>query len=153
MSIINEALKKTGQSVAHEPRPELLRKRSRVNWGPFFVMGILALVTAPILAPWFSRPYKTTQAALQVPSGTTVGAGQMRGQFAIEETSLAMAPVPNFALSGLVYSKADSYCLINGKVLKIGDQVGGATLSQVTPNEAVLNYRGEKIVLPASAAA
>ncbi len=170
MSIINEALKKAGQPIvgekksyeeqknlSHEPkskfRVELLRKKAPVNWGPVVIMGLLALITAPIIAPLFNSPYKSSAQKLP-PGGIAAEAsfGPVSKQFAIEESPISTTAVPNFSLNGLVYSNTDSYCLINGKVMRVGDQVNGATLSQVTPNQAVLDYRGEKIVLPASAA-
>ena len=154
MSIINEALKKAGQPILAD-HPELRKKKSRVNWGPIFVIGVLALITAPLLAPWFNSPYKTTQMDKKTPKlpALETSNSRMSGQFAVEESPIAIGPsLPNFSLSGLVYSKTDSYCLINGKVMRIGDQVGGATLSEVTPREVVLDYRGEKVVLPANAA-
>ena len=154
MSIINEALKKAGQPIITE-RSEFRKKKTRMNWGPVFVMGVLALITTPLLAPLFNAPYKTAQAGKKSPAFTMpeTSSGRVSGQFAVEEAPLAAGPsMPNFSLSGLVYSKTDSYCLINGKVMRIGDQIGGATLSEVTPREVVLNYRGEKVVLPASAA-
>ena len=171
MSIINEALKKTTQPImtetqktTQETRPELLRRKTRMNWGPIFVIGVLVLITAPILTPLFYSPYKTTSPIKEIPIGSVLAASnsRMSGQFAVEEAPIATTsrlaaapstgPLSNFSLNGLVYSKTDSYCLINGKVMRIGDRVGGATLLQVTPNEAVLDYRGEKIVLPANAA-
>ena len=174
MSIINEALKKTGQPIIAEAqktaqetksgfRPELLRKKSRMNWGPVFMIGVLTLITMPILTPLFYNPYKTTPIReVSIGSALAIPNSRMSGQFAIEEMPIAMThrsaaipPVellPNFSLNGLVYSKTDSYCLINGKVMRVGDRVGGATLSQVTPNKAVLDYHGEKVVLPANAA-
>ena len=156
MSVIHEALKKTGQPVEFHPQLFLKKKKS-INWGPFFVMSVLVLIVSPILAPIFRNPYRNES----LPSRPSENKGSyMKAQFAVEETPIAAAvsPVaepthalPNFNLNGLVYAHNDSYCLINGKVIKVGETVGGATLVKVTPNEAELNYQGQDIVLPASA--
>lgn len=182
MSIINEALKKAGQTVVPTSikkesspidiksgfRPELIRKRKQMNWGPLFVLAVLALITAPIVAPLFHNPYKNTGATYsavdiaELPA-MKVSNSNMKAQFGMEETaintplrSLPSSPsaisrsVPNFSLNGIVYSSAESYCLINGKVIKTGEKIGGATLVKVTPNEAILDYEGEKVVLTAN---
>ena len=171
MSIIHEALKKTGQPVITESqkntpgtkpgfRPELLRKKPRSQWGPFMATVVLVLIGAPVLAPMLSAP-RGTNAVREISAGSALStSGNMKRQFAIEEAPIPMLPnfsrpgavkSPRFALSGLVYSNEDSYCLINGKVVRVGERVGDATLVQVTPNAAVLDYRGEKIVLAADA--
>ena len=156
MSVIHEALKKTGQPVEFRP-PLFLKKKKSINWGPFFVVSVLVLIVSPILAPIFRSPYHN-EVLPSKPSEITDS--NRKAQFAVEETPIAavLPPpaavtsiLPNFDLNGLVYSHSDSYCLINGKVVKVGEQVNGATLVKVTPSEAVLNYRGQEIVLPAAA--
>ena len=161
MSIINDALKKAGQPIYAETKksgfqPELLKKKGRINWGPLFVAAVLVLVTAPILAPIVKDLSLTSpEQAPELP--TTI----MKKQFAVEEVptppaierpALMGVRIPRFSLNGLIYSEGGSYCLINGKVVKAGETVSGATLVRVTPTEAVLDYLGEKIVLTADAA-
>ena len=144
MSMIHEALKKTGQTVVSEIKNKSNEKRPHAHWGPTLLIAILVFVALPFLSPWFvSR--KTD--VIQTPSPN------MKNQFAVEE--IPMIPprpdsgIPRFVLSGLVYSSGGSYCLINGKVLKVGETVSGATLVSVTPSEAVLDLDGKTIVLPA----
>ena len=158
MSIIHDALKKTNQPIVtqtkKEPfRPELLKGKSRIHWGPLLVVAILILITAPILAPVFHEVSPTA------PAPTQTKAPNMKAQFAIEEAPIApvlqrpaaaSANPVQFALTGLIYSTGGSYCLINGRVVKVGESVGDAKLVDVTPNEAILEYRGERIVLPAN---
>ncbi len=175
MSVINEALKKSGQPVVAETqkntqetksefRSQLLKKKTRVPWGAIFVVSLLALLTTPIWSTLFYGSNKTSVKTKEISgrSALEVSSGRMSGQFAVEESAIAPASrpmtapwgaqIPNFSLNGLVYSKTDSYCLINGKIMRIGDRIGEATLSQVTPNEVILDYRGKKIILPANAA-
>ena len=158
MSIIHDALKKTNQPIVtqtkKEPfRPELLKGKSRVNWGPLLVVAILTLITAPILAPVFHDLSPTPAAP-----ASRGNSANMKAQFAIEEAPIAPVLRPatasggpaQFALTGLIYSPEGSYCLINGKVVKAGELVSGAKLVSVTANEAILDYRGERIILPAN---
>lgn len=157
MSIINDALKKAAGEKSGAGKPvntigiELKRKKQGLNWAPIFVVLALLLVTGPIVAPLFSTPSKTVPPpdAASVTLGSS-DAGVRRGQFGIEEMArpATIQPMPGFSLSGLVYSDKESYCLINGQVVKQGEFVSGAKLVSVTKDEAVLDYRGEKIVLP-----
>src|SRR3989338_7764435 len=135
MSIIHDALKKSGQPVIGENdrskqpiRPELERHRRRasVNWGPLFVVAVLLLVAGPVLGPLFFHSARRPDAPRSVSMGREVSTNL--GQFAVEE---APAPARNlfqglsrgkspasspFTLIGVVYSGLhggrDSYCLI-----------------------------------------
>ncbi|GEM_PF-1031898 len=92
-----------------------------------------------------------------------------KSQFGIEEASVfqGMAQQPNFQgmasqshiiqtpylkLSGIVYSSDVAYCIINDKIIRIGDDVQGAKLIKVTPKKAILEYQGEQVVLSTSQA-
>ncbi len=177
MSIINDALKKAGQPMKEKtevlksstfetgrpapikteirPAAEVHRKKNSMNWGPFFIVIVMMLVTGPIIAPLFRSPSQNLMTTkLQSLSGRLQ-------QFGIEETPTkpnSSAPsfsiprngtFPDFALSGVVYSQSESYCLINGKVVKVGEKIDSqTTLEKVTPNFVTLNRQGEKIVIP-----
>ena len=152
--------------------PELAQKKQKVNWGPVFVLLVLVLITGPLVAPIFSSPYRSTSSAFLVPSyQEALAASQFvkkedpqtrLAQFAIEESPilsatpagiksafppLGMTDHPNFSINGIVYSSPDSYCIINGRVVKVGEKINGATLKSVTPEKAVLDYHGAKIEL------
>ncbi len=193
MSIINEALKKAGREKgdlsSSQGRPsvktgvsiegfsiEIERKKSKMNWGPIFVLLVLFLITGPIIAPIFSSPFKgggllgNTTAAETAPDlktnpGTQIaslpasaGSINRKAQFGIEEASvfqsLTQQPhiiqTPYLKLSGIVYSSNASYCIINNKIIRIGEDVQGAKLTRVTPKEAILDYQGEKVILSVS---
>lgn len=153
MSIINEALKKAGQPILTEIKDARKGPRA-MNWGPVFVIGVLLVIGAPILTPILRDSRSSDGSARQTAVGPEVSHPEVRRQFGVEETALprtAQGMGPRFAMSGLVFSNETSYCLINGKVLKVGDAVGEARLVRITPDSAVLEYRGQQIVLPASA--
>lgn len=92
------------------------------------------------------------------PPGAFSGGAMRKGQFGMEEIPLVPTPGPggtsagaasrrNFNLSGIVYSPTESYCIINDKIVKVGEQVGGATLLEITPDKVVLDYQGQRVLL------
>lgn len=184
MSIINEALKKAGREKAvsagysldlgvedarRNLRVEEAKRKNPLNWGPFFIVLVLLLITGPIIAPVFTMPFKhapygsDSRPAALAPQQTQValndlGSGQTRqAQFGIEEQPLfnalpaAGSPVmpsrTGFDLSGVVFSPVTSYCILNDKVLKVGDSVAGATVRSIKKNQVILDYRGESVEL------
>lgn len=90
--------------------------------------------------------------------GLLAGGASRKSQFAVEESIMLPQTGPvsagqsggfrkNFHLSGIVYSPKESYCIINDKIVKVGEQVGGATLVEITPEKVVLDYKGSAITL------
>lgn len=151
-------------------------KKHGFNWGPIFVLLVLFLITGPIIAPFFAAPFKREGGSafntisvgqnslpdpairtLQTQAETLSGATR-KGQFGIEESPvlptlgpIGVAPnaafLKNFNLSGIVYSPKESYCIINNKIVKVGERVGGATLLAITPEKVELDYLGQTISL------
>lgn len=162
MSIINEALKKAlreKESVPSSSYQEALRKklearaqnkRPRITWAPVFIVLVLLLITGPIIAPLFSASFRKSQ-ELPKPAGDT--AQSKKGQFGVEQAPLfpsgpiSMGLKSGFKLTGIVYSSDGSYCIINNKILKVGDSIQDATLVSVMPNEVLLDHKGRKVSL------
>ena len=181
MSIINEALKKaskenrsigivsmetTAESARRNLELEMARRKTRVNWGPIFVVLVLLLITGPIIAPVFSTPFRrmgvSDQTSLRTPRPAQLASVPVsspdtrKAQFAIEETPVfaqagpaaaGLNRTPDLNLTGIMYSPTDSYVLINQRVVKVGDTIQGATLVSVTEREAKLDYQGNQISL------
>ncbi len=150
---------------------EVQKKSKQVNWGPLFVLMVLFLITGPLIAPVFSTTFRRanffapSKAAYEVPVQTVreiaslpapAASDNRKAQFGLEEIPLtpAISPqpplpitTPKFNLSGVVFSKENSYCIINNKVIRVGEEVGGAKLTDVQPNEVKLLYQGEAITL------
>lgn len=164
----------TPSQAARNLHVEFQKRKPGVNWGPIFVVLVLLLITGPIIAPVFSTPFKpgnphltavnqkasafqnvAAEPARQQLASLTAQepAATRQAQFGIEE---AIVPTPytrpNFLVSGIVYSAQDSYCLINEKVVRVGESIQGAKLAKVTPEEVTLDFHGEKIVIPVMAA-
>ncbi len=167
MSIINEALKKAWKEKENIPSSsyqdsvkkkldlEFHKKKSRLNWAPIFVVLVLLLITGPIVAPFFSTPFKpsTPSATRAVITPLAESTSNKKAQFGVEEAGLfrGLAPqamhAPNFNLTGIVYSPKDSFCIINDQVIKVGEDIQGAKLVNVGPNEVILDYKGNKVQL------
>ncbi|HTL69825.1 MAG TPA: hypothetical protein VL404_00895 [Candidatus Eisenbacteria bacterium] len=180
MSIINDALRKAQKNDPRQGEPlgrnlevHIDKRRSGMNWGPVFILLVLLLITAPILAPVFSVPFKKGGeqiAPRQIAAGPSVALqaepvqlaslpsqDTRQAQFGIEEAPLlvhpGLYPRPNLILSGVVFSTPkDSYCIINDRVVKVGESVQGARVTGVSPDEVKLDYQGETIVLPVQTA-
>mgnify|MGYP001558366866 CR=1 FL=1 len=160
------------QTMLRNIEVELQTKKNRLNWGPIFILLVLVLITGPIVAPIFSTPFKdaarpnslpTHPVAQNVPSQpvseyaslpSQTSASTRKAQFAIEENPVFGTPPaalipkrPELNLSGIVYSPEDSYCILNNKIVKVGDTVQGAKLVAVSRNEAKLDYQGQEMLL------
>jgi type II secretory pathway component PulC len=62
----------------------------------------------------------------------------------------AIARTPAFVLSGIVFSKEDSYAIVNDQVLRVGDQIRGAKLMAVAPDSITLDVQGQPVVIQAA---
>jgi hypothetical protein len=177
MSIINEALKKAGKETtlaSQSPRADQLlkgivteapasRRTSKINWGPLFVLSVLVLITGPIVAPVFSTPFKNLPTSFdrspdlsQAPIAPSVMSTR-QAQFGIEEVSLpsgavtaSMAIPPNLLLSGIVFSSENSYCILNDKVVKVGEEISGARLVSIQSDSVTIDFQGQAITIPVS---
>jgi hypothetical protein len=153
------------QTIEHS----MQKKSKQINWGPVFVLMVLFLITGPLIAPVFSTSFKRSNYAspLSMPTGSSyavpietagipVSSDNRKAQFGLEEMPLGQAAaiksfmplnIPTFNLSGIVFSAEGSYCIINNKVVRVGEEIGTAKLTTVNPNEVTLLYQGETMTL------
>lgn len=156
---------------------EFQRKKPQLNWGPIFILLVLVLITGPIVAPLFSTPFKAapystgnlspqsvTQNIPEQPVtdlakavASSEPSATRKAQFAVEESPIfgnaqtqALWRMPSLNLSGIVYSPEESYCIINNKIIKVGDTVQGAKLLSVSRNRVTLDYQGKPVSLDVS---
>lgn len=164
MSIINEALKKAVREKQSVPVPghqesikrkldlEFHPKKKAAGWGPVLAVLIGILIAGPIVAPMFAAPFRSGNPSQPLQNSTP---SAKKAQFGIEESALfrglsAPALKPQFSLSGIVFSPKEAYCILNDKVLKVGESVDGATLTKISPQGVLLEYNGEKIEILAT---
>ena len=179
MSIIHDALKKAQGPDRPEPtkdRPlanlqvvDYDNRRSRINWGPLFVLAVILLIAAPIIAPIFSSPFGHQSAVRAdnqprrevllggvpaAPAPAAAAAPTQRRQFGIEEAPRAAAfgggQMPRIQLSGVAYSaEGNSYVILNKRVMRVGDQINSIKLVSVAPESATFEINGQLVTLPA----
>ncbi len=160
------------ESVRRNIELELRLKKSHFNWGPVFILLVLVLISGPIIAPIFSMPVKgaaTPVTALNPAASQNIPAvsadladasvaevkTNRKAQFAVEETPLflgtppttILSRTPDLTLSGIVYSDQGSYCIINNRIVKVGDSIQGAKLLNVSQNSVKLDYQGKEMAL------
>lgn len=133
----------------------LERGKHGMNWGPIFVVLVLLLITGPILVPLFATPFKRAaqdtapQQRLAAKPAAIAENETRQTQFAIEEMPLPFVQLPSLNLSGVVYApNEDSYAIINDKIVKSGESVGGAKVVRVSADKVTLMYQGQVVDLP-----
>ncbi|MBS1272130.1 MAG: hypothetical protein MAGBODY4_01269 [Candidatus Marinimicrobia bacterium] len=55
-----------------------------------------------------------------------------------------------FRLTAISKRGGDDYVLINNEVLTVGDVIEGAELMEIRGNSVVMDYRGNKVIVPLS---
>ncbi len=157
MSIIHEALKKVNHPITNpdrkavRPEVELHRRKASGGWGPLFLLLVCFLAAGPVLVPLLFKSSTASRGE----------GGPAHSQFAIEEAPLPVAPPPaprtmpalrttrpgTYRLTGVVFSTAESYCLINGLVLKLGEKIGDAVVESISQEAVTLALNGQKLTL------
>ena len=169
MSIISDALKKARESrirgsvssSSPSPAPQLPPaagySQSRVfaapatrdpnvrRGAPWFVLLLTIVIGGPLCFPLAAKFIGDAKSGGAVPSGRTL---TTRGQFSIEERPVFMgSDRPAFSLSGIAQFQESFMAVVNGHILKQGDEIGGAKVVAISADAVELEYRGERIVL------
>ncbi len=58
--------------------------------------------------------------------------------------------LPSLSVSGAVWGGASPQAIINGKILKEGDTIEGATILKIEKEGIILLYRGRQVTIPLS---
>jgi len=61
--------------------------------------------------------------------------------------AVANSDEPRWKLSGIVFNNLKPLAIINGKSVNVGDNVGKATVVEITQKSVVLDYGGSKVTL------
>lgn len=56
-------------------------------------------------------------------------------------------PDEGLSLSAIIYSKDKAVAIINDRILRRGDSIGGYMITEITKDRVVLSMKGEKMVL------
>ncbi|MDP2937944.1 MAG: hypothetical protein Q8N72_01675 [Candidatus Omnitrophota bacterium] len=168
MSIIYDALKKVEASGANDsktkidkgfkPKPKIYFLYALVICFGFFIANIfyewlfpkLSLKTANIVTK--GQPPTDKEQAVSSYS-------QPSSEAATSQTSAPMQTKietqketpPSLTLNGVFFSGNEGYALINNRIVKQGDKIGGATIVQISLDEVDLEFDGSIIKLSDSA--
>lgn len=171
MSIISDALKKARESRTSSESAVFSRERDRrprqAKSGPrfspaFLVFTGLAVVSGAVLYPFYARPVYDKLAPHLVwgsappplpKDDPSTGAGHSAGrpgrsQFSVEEKPMFLGSEnASFSLSGIAQFQDGYVAVVNGQILKKGDQIQGARVLAISSKSVELDYYGERIVL------
>jgi len=161
MSIIYDALKKVEATAANEPKTEIKKSaKPKTNTFLLYVLIIcLGLFIANILYGLISKktPLKITGLATKTQSSVDKKelVSQPSGKTPVPEINTSVGngietpkePPPSFVLNGVFFSGAEGYALINNRIVKKGDKIDGATVTQIFLDEVELDFGGSTIKL------
>ena len=156
MSIIYEALRKIQNSSKgafranpNAPLKSVPTRRPSVKKEILFALaGITAgffavrLIAEPRKPP-NTAPPALLEAVLTRPVSARVNAAAPIATH--EETH--EQKIPELILNGIVLSKDGNLALIQERILKVGDDVEGAVIEEITDKQVVLAFQNQKIVL------
>lgn len=155
MSIIYEALKKTqasAEGVNKEPGASITN--SAVPKPPHFkkqailaitgaALGILFtwLITNKLYHPAQSRIEKTEKPATLNPPPKN------KPTLKNPDKAVATKNLPQLLLSGTVLSEDGSIAMINDQICKLGDEIEGAKIVEITAAQVTLSFKNQEIIL------
>ena len=155
MSIINEALKKTEESIQKNSVKENSGQNKKPKLKPYlfyfliFIVGlflsslIFMVITRKIEPPVISEPAKIRPISNKEPETSQPLPDAAVANLTEEE----IKPEKNFILNGIFYSGNNGYALVNNQIIKENDSVDGAQVEKITANSVELNNEGKIITL------
>ena len=157
MSIINEALKKTEQSIHNNSAKETPPPETKPSAKPY-ILYILILVAGLLISNFIfgllSHKTKTTTAQKRVPATPIRPGGALKiaepavktpaKEIVLEENKV---PETVFILNGIFFSDNDGYALVNNQIVRENDLVDGARIKTITANSVELDNAGKIITL------
>jgi type II secretory pathway component PulC len=156
MSIINEALKKTEESIQKNSVKEKNGQDNKTAINPF-VIYLLIFITGLFLITFIfaavnrkaeqppsaaDKPLKAAQ--ISDKKTETLPLSQPEPAAMPEEP---VKPKKKFILSGIFFSDNDGYALVNNQIIRENDSIEGAKVKKITANSVELNNEGEIITL------
>ena len=149
MSIISEALKKAKEIRSGDARDaqrplqrEIPEHHASKGLNPWLFTLVLLVFLGPVVWPIAKNNKPVSQ---ETPQTIVTG----RSQFSVEERPafFASAEKPTFSLSGIAQFQNSYMAVINGHILKQGDEIEGAKVVAITGDKVELEFRGERLVL------
>ena len=173
MSIINDALKKTEQSLKQNAlttssKPAQVTPAKKKNPLLYILIIIAVYFCGNFFIKMFTRANQPKLSAISLtqteplnpeikktapPAPTTLPAPVEPVGQALVEQPLIITPEKvklnpeDFTLSGIFVSHAEKYALLNNQILREGEKIKGATVSAITPNSVQLIKDDQSIVI------
>jgi len=171
MSIIYDALKKTEKSInTHNTDPQveaaLKKKRikNKIKTSFLYLLAIgvglfagnlffVSLSKSKILTKAHPEPKSSVKKIAFVSHQPEALSVKPKEASLVENLPILSSPKKSshqsFVLNGLFFSQNEGYALINNRVVKVGDSVGGAVVKKIELEEVELEQEGSKIKLSA----
>ncbi|MFA5004712.1 MAG: hypothetical protein WC561_01130 [Candidatus Omnitrophota bacterium] len=162
MSIINDALKKTAESIQQNSNSQenvtlkpAEKKKSFLIYALIIATGIFLGNFALNMLAHKAKPAPITP----IPQTIKVAAPQITAQVLAEQQPEAgntentlVEPAKemersDFLLSGVFFSDSEKYALLNNQIVKEGEMIRGATLKTITNNAVELEKQGQTLII------
>ncbi|MDD5561278.1 MAG: hypothetical protein PHT50_04000 [Candidatus Omnitrophica bacterium] len=158
MSIINDALKKTEESIQRNLLKEIPvpgkkpKLKTCLIYIAIFVVGIflsslLFKIINRKISSFRLSPLHKTAAAPEVKSETEQALPSATPIILPQEQE---KPKKSFVLNGIFFSDNSGYALVNNQIIKENDLIDGAKVEKITANTVEINNEGEIITLSTS---
>jgi len=157
MSIIYDALKKVQNNINpgaefNNGHPKLKRKLYLIA-SLTIVAGIAIISIVSILLGNSKKISKANVLQAQVAKGLNAIPSKTIFKETPKQENEQISPAPKkepsetFTLNGVFFSQDEGYALINNRIVKEGDSVGGATVKSITLDRVELEREGQSITL------
>lgn len=139
MSIIYDALKKVEQSangknittkITEDDKKQYLR-----NYLLYGAVVLLGVFTASLFFSLFSKKPIPPKLPLPAPAPSPLPMAVTATPALEQEVKPREA---SFVLNGIFFSENEGYALINNRIVKIGDEIEGATVVRITSDQVEL---------------
>ena len=155
MSIINDALKKTEESIHRNSRKETTKlvKKSKVR---SYLLYILIFALGIFLSSLIFKMIKDKIEPAHINQADKITPKlDQKSQTPQTIPATIATPLPEeqnkvekkFILNGIFFSDNDGYALVNNQIIREGDLVDGAKVEKITVNSVVLSNEGKIITL------
>ena len=156
MSIINEALKKTEQSIHKNAAKEALpsgRKLAIKHYVIYILILIAGLFLSNFIFTLISAKVKTSSGLNQSLSSTNQPVKEISPILSTAIVTSApvfkenKTPGADFVLNGIFFSDHNSYALVNNAIVRENDFVDGAKVKTISANTVELDSGDKRITL------
>ncbi len=155
MSIINDALKKTEESIQRNSKQETtsIVKKSGIK---SYLLYILIFALGIFLSSLIFKIIKDKIEPIHINQTDKITPKlDQKSQTPQTIPATIATPLPEeqnkvekkFILNGIFFSDNDGYALVNNQIIRENDLVDGAKVEKITVNTVVLNNEGKIITL------